>query len=148
MRFANVERGAVIYLDLDNFKTVNDTYGHPAGDTLLKAFGHRLTFCLRPEDVVGRLGGDEFAIMLPDISEDHARIVARRLVASATEPYLIRGERISCTASIGIALKPRHGDDVMQLIRLADEAMYLAKSKKAGEAANDGAAFVEASEAS
>ena len=83
VRFANVERGAVIYLDLDNFKTVNDTYGHPAGDTLLKAFGHRLTFCLRPEDVVGRLGGDEFAIMLPDISEDHARIVARRLVASA-----------------------------------------------------------------
>ena len=74
--------------------------------------------------------------------------IAAKVEIVIQQPYLIRGERISCTASIGIALKPRHGDDVMQLIRLADEAMYLAKSKKAGEAANDGAAFVEASEAS
>ena len=85
--------------------------------------------------------------MLPDISEAHARAVARRLVDSASEPYLIQGERIHCTASVGIALKPRHGEDLIQLIRLADQAMYLAKSRRSGDAANDQAAFAEASEA-
>lgn len=145
-RFAEFDCSAVIYLDLDGFKRVNDSFGHPTGDALLKAFGHRLAFCLRPEDVVGRLGGDEFAIMLPDISDEHARAVAERLVESASEPYLIQGKRIHCAASVGVALKPRHGNDLMQLIHLADEAMYLAKSQKAHEAANDRSAYVEASD--
>ena len=111
---------------------------------MLKAFGHRLAFCLRPEDVVCRLGGDEFSIMLPGISEENARTVAARIVSSAEEPYLIQGERIFCSASVGIALKPRHGDDFRQLIRLADEAMYETKARKRDEAANDGGAFGEA----
>ena len=67
------ESGAVLYLDLNQFKSINDRFGHQAGDALLKAFGHRLEFCLRPEDILGRLGGDEFAIVLPGISVEDAR---------------------------------------------------------------------------
>src|SRR5690606_15701048 len=82
-RLAESTIGAVLYLDLDQFKAINDRFGHQVGDALLKAFGHRLEFCLRPEDVLARLGGDEFAIVLPDVSVDAATHVARRLVETA-----------------------------------------------------------------
>ena len=140
----NHEIGAVLYLDLNQFKTINDRFGHQAGDALLKAFGHRLEFCLRPEDILGRLGGDEFAIVLPGVTIDDAKHVATRLVQTASEAYIIQGEEIKCTASVGISLMPRHGEELWHLISVADQAMYNAKLIDQDDAANDRAAYVEA----
>ena len=142
------DQGAVLYLDLNQFKSINDRFGHQAGDALLKAFGHRLEFCLRPEDVLGRLGGDEFAIVLPGVSVADAKHVASRLVQTAQEAYIIQGQEIKCTASVGIALMPKHGEELWHLISVADEAMYGAKSLDQEEAANDRAAYVDAITAS
>lgn len=141
---SDYEQGAVLYLDLNHFKSVNDRFGHQAGDALLKAFGHRLEFCLRPEDILGRLGGDEFAIVLPGVSVEDAKHVASRLIETASEAYIIQGEEISCTASVGISLMPKHGEDLWHLVSVADQAMYNAKSISDEEAANDRAAYVEA----
>ena len=142
------DQGAVIYLDLNQFKSINDRFGHQAGDALLKAFGHRLGFCLRPEDVMGRLGGDEFAIVLPGVSVEDAKHVAARLVQTAQEAYIIQGEEIKCAASVGIALMPKHGEELWHLISVADQAMYGAKDLDQDEAANDRAAYVDAATAS
>jgi len=143
------DQGAVVYLDLNNFKSINDRFGHQAGDALLKAFGHRLEFCLRPEDVLGRLGGDEFAIVLPGVSVEDAKHVAERLMLTASEAYIIQGQEIRCTASVGIALMPKHGEELWHLISVADQAMYNAKSlSQDDEAANDPAAYIEAATAS
>lgn len=144
----NHESGAVLYLDLNQFKSINDRFGHQAGDALLKAFGHRLEFCLRPEDVLGRLGGDEFAIVLPGVSTEDAKHVAERLVVAASEAYIIQGQEIKCTASVGIALMPKHGEELWHLISVADEAMYSAKSISAEDAANDRSAYIDAATAS
>lgn len=144
----NAASGAVLYLDLNHFKSINDRFGHRAGDALLKAFGHRLEFCLRPEDVLGRLGGDEFAIVLPDVSTDDAKHIAERLVVAASEAYILEGQEIKCTASVGIALMPKHGEELWHLISVADEAMYNAKAISPDEAANDRSAYIEAATAS
>jgi diguanylate cyclase (GGDEF)-like protein/PAS domain S-box-containing protein len=138
------DRGAVLYLDLNHFKQINDRFGHQAGDALLKAFGHRLEFCLRPEDILARLGGDEFAIVLPGISIEDAKHVARRLVETAFEAYIIQGQEIKCTASVGIAFMPDHGKDLWHLVSVADQAMYTSKQISKEDAANDKAAYVEA----
>ena len=143
----NCASGAVLYLDLNGFKSINDRFGHQAGDALLKAFGHRLGFCLRPEDILGRLGGDEFAIVLPGVTVEDAKHVAERLVATASEAYIIQGQEICCTASVGIALLPEHGEELWHLISVADHAMYNAKSVQK-DAANDTAAYIEAAIAS
>ncbi len=139
--------GAVLYLDLNQFKSINDRFGHQAGDALLKAFGHRLEFCLRPEDVLGRLGGDEFAIVLPGVGVDDVKHIAGRLVQTASEAYIIQGQEIKCTASVGIALIPKHGEELWHLLSVADEAMYGAKSISEEDAANDRAAYVDAATA-
>ncbi|MDH4125793.1 MAG: diguanylate cyclase [Gammaproteobacteria bacterium] len=141
------EMGAVLYLDLNQFKSINDRFGHQAGDALLKAFGHRLEFCLRPEDVLGRLGGDEFAIVLPGVSVEDAKHIAERLVITASDAYIIQGKEIRCTASVGISLIPQHGEDLWHLINVADEAMYNAKSLSQAQAANDRSAYIEAATA-
>ena len=147
-RIRQTNIGAVLYLDLNQFKSINDRFGHQAGDALLKAFGHRLEFCLRSEDVLGRLGGDEFAIVLPGVSVEDVKHIAERLVLTASEAYIIQGQEIRCTASVGIALMPKHGEELWHLLSVADEAMYAAKSIPEEEAANDRAAYVEAATAS
>ncbi|MGI9232209.1 MAG: histidine kinase N-terminal 7TM domain-containing diguanylate cyclase [Woeseiaceae bacterium] len=139
--------GAVLYLDLNQFKSINDRFGHQAGDALLKAFGHRLGFCLRPEDSLGRLGGDEFAIVLPDVTLEDVRHIAERLVQTSSEAYIIQGQEIKCTASVGIALMPQHGEELWHLLSVADQAMYEAKSISDEDAANDPAAYVDAATA-
>ena len=140
--------GAALYLDLNNFKSINDRFGHQAGDALLKAFGHRLEYCLRPEDVLGRLGGDEFAIVLPGVEVEDVKSVAQRLVQTSSEAYIIQGQEIQCTASVGISLMPKHGEELWHLLSVADKAMYEAKSIPEEEAANDRAAYVDAATAS
>ena len=140
--------GGVLYLDLNQFKSINDRFGHQAGDALLKAFGHRLEFCLRPEDILGRLGGDEFAIVLPGVPVEDVKHIASRLMQTASEAYIIQGQEIQCTASVGIALMPKHGEELWHLLSVADGAMYNAKNIPEEQAANDRAAYVDAATAS
>ncbi|MDD5176670.1 MAG: EAL domain-containing protein [Sterolibacterium sp.] len=119
---------AALFVDLDNFKTVNDTLGHIIGDTLLTQVSRRLSRCLRDTDTVGRLGGDEFGILLPEIGNSEAvAMVARKVIESCRQPYLIESHELNVSASIGIALFPDDAGDGEILIRNADIAMYRAK---------------------
>jgi diguanylate cyclase (GGDEF)-like protein len=127
------ERVGLFLLDLDRFKEVNDTMGHPVGDRLLQMVAHRLTHSVRPGDVVARLGGDEFAVLLPSIRDAHAaREVAARLRAALTEPVRLEGMSFDLDGSVGIALYPDHAPDFELLLQRADVAMYLAKEGRTG----------------
>ncbi len=127
------ERVGLFLIDLDRFKEVNDTMGHPVGDRLLQMVGHRLTHSVRPGDVVARLGGDEFAVLLPSIRDAHAaREVAARLRAALTEPVRLEGMTFDLDGSVGIALYPDHAPDFEMLLQRADVAMYLAKEARTG----------------
>jgi diguanylate cyclase (GGDEF)-like protein len=118
---------AVLFVDLDDFKTVNDSLGHTAGDALLMAVGERLRDCLRATDTAARLGGDEFALLVEDLrSQAEATALADRLIATFNEPFLIAGREIVVGASIGIAFDDTH-ITIEQLLRNADLAMYTAK---------------------
>jgi diguanylate cyclase (GGDEF)-like protein len=119
---------AVLFLDLDRFKVVNDGLGHLMGDRLLAEVANLLTSCVRPEDTVARLGGDEFTILLDGIDDISAAIrVAQRIQASLTVPFTLNGQEIYTTASIGIALSETGYDHAEDLVRDADNAMYRAK---------------------
>ena len=119
---------AVMIIDLDNFKTINDTLGHSIGDLLLQEVARRLAQCLRDADTVGRLGGDEFGIILPGIGgSDDAAMVACKVIESCARPYLIEGHELFSSASVGLTLFPDDGADSETLIRNADTAMYRAK---------------------
>lgn len=121
-------RLAVLYLDMDNFKHINDTFGHTTGDHLLREVAHRLRQCVRESDTVGRLGGDEFAILLDSIGrQEDATVVAEKILASLSAPYLLEGKTLISAPSLGIAVYPEHGQSDLHLIRHADEAMYVAK---------------------
>jgi diguanylate cyclase (GGDEF)-like protein/PAS domain S-box-containing protein len=122
------QRVAVMFLDLDNFKIVNDSLGHDAGDRLLQAVAQRLVKCTRPSDTVARLGGDEFAILLEGIGrETDIEQLVRPISAAFDQPLLLDGRSTDTTASIGVACS-RPGDDAEQLLRNADIAMYNAKA--------------------
>jgi diguanylate cyclase (GGDEF)-like protein len=124
---------AVMIMDLDRFKEVNDTLGHASGDELLKQVGVRLSESLRESDTVARLGGDEFGVLLPKVVDAEAAVaVARKLRTTLEEPFTIHGLALQMEASIGIALYPEHGDDVQSLLQRADVAMYVAKEHPAG----------------
>ena len=119
---------AVLFIDLDRFKIINDTMGHEAGDTLVKEIGKRLEAALRASDVVARLGGDEFVVLLQELQcPDQAATVARKLLAAVTQPVTIRNVQCRVTASIGICIFPDDAQDEQTLMRNADIAMYLAK---------------------
>ncbi|MCO3915212.1 diguanylate cyclase [Pseudomonas aeruginosa] len=122
---------ALLYLDLDRFKEVNDRFGHDVGDALLKAVAERVRSTLRQPDKAYRLGGDEFAVLLEDSQENNPQRLAERLLAALVQPLALNGERIDfVTPSIGIALYPRHAGDAEGLVRAADSAMYQAKRQR------------------
>ena len=129
IRVARGETIAVLCLDLDHFKSVNDTLGHPIGDRLLEAVTERLLACVRDTDTVARLGGDEFAILQAGIEKPEAAAwLARRLIERIGEPYDIDGHQVVVGTSVGIALAPSDGDNADQLLKNADMALYRAKS--------------------
>lgn len=126
-------RMAVLFLDLDSFKPVNDQLGHETGDRLLCEVAKRLQFCVRESDTVGRIGGDEFVILVQGIeAETDAILVARKVIEVLEQPFQISDEPIRISTSIGIAIYPNHSTDESMLIKMADIAMYAAKSQKAG----------------
>jgi diguanylate cyclase (GGDEF)-like protein len=126
-------RVAVMIMDLDRFKEVNDTLGHHYGDVLLQQIGPRLNQVLREGDMLARLGGDEFGVLLPNLpSEEVAVSIAGRLVEELEQPLSVEGIALDVSASLGIALFPQHSEDVETLLRRADVAMYAAKAAGSG----------------
>ena len=118
----------MFFVDLDNFKNVNDTYGHATGDVLIQQVGQRLVETVRSQDTVARLGGDEFAILLPGLVDQLAiNQLAERTLDAMHRPFDIYGEQVSTSASVGIAIAPEHGDSYDDLLNRADEAMFRAK---------------------
>lgn len=125
---------ALLAVDLDRFKAVNDTLGHPIGDALLKAVGRRMRGCIRAGDLAGRLGGDEFAILLPHHSgEAEAQGLAKRLLDIIARPFLLDGHSVVIGCSVGIAIFPTDAEDVVGLLRCADLALYQAKAEGRGD---------------
>jgi len=122
-------KGAVLFIDLDNFKTINDSLGHDVGDLLPKAVSERILSTVRTEDTVARQGGDEFIVVLPDINNpEDVGLVGQKLLDILTAPYQIKGTELHTSASIGIAMFPDDGEDVDTLLKNSDTAMYHAKS--------------------
>ena len=121
---------AVLFLDLDRFKQINDTLGHEAGDQLLQEVATRLKACLRDSDTVARLGGDEFVVLLPELDvEKYAATVAQKILSAVARPFVLLGQEFRVTASIGISTYPQDGLDEQTLTKNADIAMYQAKEE-------------------
>jgi len=131
----NQTHGAVLFLDLDKFKALNDTFGHEVGDLMLQAVAQRLVQCIRAVDTVARLGGDEFVLLIQNLSADphdaqqHAATVGQKILASLNVPYLLHGVEHRTTPSIGATLFVGRGVDAAELLKQADMAMYEAKAK-------------------
>jgi diguanylate cyclase (GGDEF)-like protein/PAS domain S-box-containing protein len=118
---------ALMFLDLDHFKTINDSLGHRVGDAVLVELARRLQAAVRAQDTVSRLGGDEFVLLLPETDADGAARVAAKVLAAAQVPFQVHGHELTVTPSVGVALYPRDGGDLDALQRAADAAMYRAK---------------------
>ena len=126
---------AILFLDLDRFKNINDSLGHEIGDRVLVVVAQRLRRCLRAEDTLARLGGDEFAILLPEIADRRdTHLVADKCLAALSAPEVIGGHELTVNASIGVGVFPQDGADVQHLLRSADAAMYRAKARGGGRA--------------
>ncbi|MHB8492629.1 MAG: GGDEF domain-containing protein [Solirubrobacteraceae bacterium] len=123
----NVTPLAVLALDLDHFKRVNDVYGHGKGDDVLAAVGTALSSAVRDSDFVGRNGGEEFLVLLPDTGQEGTRLAAEKIRERVAQVALPTGERV-LTVSVGIALLPEHAADPATLLRLADRALFAAKA--------------------
>jgi two-component system cell cycle response regulator len=128
----NKQTMAVMYLDLDGFKQINDTLGHDAGDTLLRMVADRLVAAVRQQDTVARLGGDEFVIALWELShaDDVAKLVSK-VIQAVSQPYSIQGRGVGMTASVGVSIYPTHGEEVETLMKRADLALH--ETKRAGK---------------
>jgi diguanylate cyclase (GGDEF)-like protein len=124
--------GALLFIDLNDFKQINDKFGHEVGDQLLTVASERLRKSLRSCDIIGRPGGDEFVALVPDVDSDVADKLATRLTNALEEPYVIGRERLQCAASIGLALYPKNASTLTGLLREADQAMYRAKARCRG----------------
>jgi len=128
------KRGAVVFLDIDHFKTLNDTLGHDVGDLLLKEVAMRLGHCVRESDTIARLGGDEFVVLLENLSEDlieaasQAKDMCQKILHSLSQPYLLNTNQHYCTASLGVTLFVDHEVDLEQVMKQADIAMYQSKT--------------------
>jgi len=121
---------ALLFIDLDRFKTINDTLGHDYGDELIKQVAGRIKQATRETDVVSRLGGDEFTVMLTNVTDEiHASLIAKDILARLSQPYLLKGHEVYSSASIGITMSPIDGSDVNTLLKNADMAMYEAKDR-------------------
>ncbi len=123
-------RFSLLYIDLDEFKQVNDTLGHGVGDLLLQEVAGRLKLCVRESDTVARVGGDEFVVLLQCIAlPEHAAHVAEKIREALSHPFIMNGHSLNIVPSVGIALYPEHGDDEQQLLDHADKAMYFSKKR-------------------
>jgi diguanylate cyclase (GGDEF)-like protein len=121
---------ACLVIDVDNFKTINDTLGHSAGDQLLRALAVRLSWHMSPRDILARTGGDEFTALLAGVTDEHhLRFIASAMMSAGSVPISIDGKPVDLRISIGIALSPDHADDIDSLRRAADQAMYSAKRR-------------------
>ncbi|HLP97395.1 MAG TPA: diguanylate cyclase [Sideroxyarcus sp.] len=119
---------ALMFVDLDRFKLINDELGHHVGDLLLKEVAKRMQGCVRESDTVARIGGDEFVMVLPSIESEHdARVVAEKIREAISRPFALAGNNLETSLSVGISVYPQHGRDETQLVKNADTAMYLAK---------------------
>jgi diguanylate cyclase (GGDEF)-like protein len=119
----------VLYIDLDGFKSVNDTYGHDAGDEILLTVAHRLRSTVRPEDTVARMGGDEFTICAPRITREGLSSLTQRIDAALAEPHGVHGESLPVRGSVGSHLATA-GDSAIEVLHRADQDMYLVKDRK------------------
>ncbi|TAN80070.1 MAG: diguanylate cyclase [Gallionella sp.] len=120
---------AILFVDLDGFKAINDLYGHGAGDQFLREVAERLVSCIREGDTLSRMGGDEFVALLGNIADEQvAAQVAERMLETCAEPFVIEGHELFVTVSVGISIHPRDGDNGNSLLRNADTAMYRAKT--------------------
>lgn len=129
---ADEATGALLFVDLNEFKGINDQFGHEVGDQLLKIAAERLRKSLRSCDIIGRPGGDEFVALVPDVDAEVADKLAKRLTSSLEEPYNIGQKQLRCAASIGLALYPKNANTLTGLLREADQAMYRAKARCRG----------------
>ena len=119
--------GILLFLDIDNFKDINDEHGHPVGDRLLGHFAKSLETCCRPQDIIGRLGGDEFVVFMPNTPLSEAQLIMNRLQYQLSSTISVQSAKISFSTSIGAACFPLHGRSHEELLRYADQALYQAK---------------------